>query len=258
MMLGSRAVWRKQIRGDALAATNSRCTICGLAEERLLCHEKWDYDEERAIATLVGFEMHCQKCDSVTHAGNAAIYGNPKEVVPKILLQLQIVNRCSNDVALQVLKRALEQWEERNKKNWTIKVAAPLLGKYPELEALASFVPSPRRIEERMNRRPLIQPNYTPSLRKGAKEQEASEFEVGLMRYLQFLCHHFDASSATLELFKGDDQTHEIKLIANEDDKFNCEWIRFSAPPLSATPKKNWSGRKPPRKSEKPKASHKR
>jgi hypothetical protein len=70
-MLGTKAVWKRQIRGDTLSGANNCCSVCKSIEGRMTCHEKWGYDDKRSIATLLGFEIHCSNCDLVVHAGRA-------------------------------------------------------------------------------------------------------------------------------------------------------------------------------------------
>lgn len=140
-MLGQRAVWKKQIRADALAKTNNCCSICGASAKRLVCHDEWQYDDNRGLATLVGFEIHCGECDTATYPGLAlSIY--PREETEKIILaQLCKVNDCTKREAKGLIKKATEVWIERNKKDWKLKVAPALIKKYPELAALPKFTP---------------------------------------------------------------------------------------------------------------------
>ena len=67
----TRDSWRR-IRQDALDAAGNRCEMCGVLPQQagsLTCHEVWRYSEARGTATLARLEVHCAKCDSVTHMG---------------------------------------------------------------------------------------------------------------------------------------------------------------------------------------------
>ena len=143
-MLGGRAVWKKQIRGDALTQANSRCSLCRSDVGRLICHDKWQYDDKRAVATLVGFEIHCPACDAVTHLGRT-FTSEPseerEEIVRSAIEHLCEVNKCTQQTAQEIVLTALDQWIKRSNKNWTIKVATSLLKEYPELAPLPEFVP---------------------------------------------------------------------------------------------------------------------
>jgi hypothetical protein len=144
-MFGQRAIWTKQIRPDALAQANYSCELCGAKEEKLICHDKWQYNDENATATLVRFEIHCPRCDAVTHFGHAVNHrgGDREAVLLEVLTHLCKVNQCSGNAAKSLLVNALEKWSIRNKKQWEIIVATSLLTRYPELAKLPTFNPPP-------------------------------------------------------------------------------------------------------------------
>jgi hypothetical protein len=141
-MLGNRVVWKKQIRGDALTRANNRCELCGSGEGRLSCHEKWQYDDKRGIATLVNFEIHCGMCDAATHPGlTFKVATSPEETLLAILEHLRKVNRCTAREVESILSNSMSQWQERSAKKWTVKVADSLVAQYPDLRDLPDFVP---------------------------------------------------------------------------------------------------------------------
>ena len=141
-MLGGRVVWKRRIRPDALARSKERCNVCAAKAERLLCHDKWVYDDKKAIAMLAGFEMHCEFCDMVTHIGRMMQVRDPKIVVLAAVGHLCKVNKCDEKAALDILTNAHNVWKKRNQKTWKIGVAPELLESYPELEGLPEFEPS--------------------------------------------------------------------------------------------------------------------
>lgn len=142
-LLRQRAPWTKRIRPDALAQANNCCSFSGASGGRLVCHDKWKFDDRRAVATLIGFEIHCGDCDAATHPGlSMSIY--PRDYTEKLILaQLSKVNGCTKREARGILADAAELWRERSKKTWKVKVASALVKKYPELSALPTFNPLP-------------------------------------------------------------------------------------------------------------------
>jgi hypothetical protein len=141
-MLGNRAPWTKKIRPDALAKAKNRCELCGAKEERLICHDKWTYDDTNAIATLSGFEIHCGNCDLVTHLGRMVQVSNdPESIVLAAVIHLNNVNGCKTLASTSIIKEAYSLWEKRNKKKWKVCVAPELVSSYPELEVLPKFIP---------------------------------------------------------------------------------------------------------------------
>lgn len=138
-MLGGKAVWRRQIRVDTLTEANNRCSVCNSNEGRMTCHEKWGYDDTRFVATLLGFEIHCSNCDLVTHAGRAFKLGYGEVVIS----HLCATNHWDIKHGVAALNHAMDVWIKRSRKEWRVKVALPLVERYPELAALPRFVPPP-------------------------------------------------------------------------------------------------------------------
>jgi hypothetical protein len=128
-----RAVWER-IRRDALEAARYACQVCfdATSVSALNCHELWDYDHERGTATLVGLRMQCRNCDSAVHMGRAVKrdFGNAA------VAQLVKVNAIGAHEAKMLYRNAMDEWRQRNKKQWRIVVAKSLLERYPELAAV--------------------------------------------------------------------------------------------------------------------------
>jgi hypothetical protein len=125
-----RTDWQR-IRRDAIDTADGRCEICG-SGGRLLCHEVWRYDDEQAAATLVGLEMHCVRCDLVTHMGRARAHGYSDAALD----QLCRVNGILRADAEEVFAREMALWKKRNTVAWRILVDKTLLAKYPQLAIL--------------------------------------------------------------------------------------------------------------------------
>jgi hypothetical protein len=138
-MLGSKAVWKQQIRGDAMADARNSCSVCKSSDGRMTCHEKWSYDDRQFIATLLGFEIHCAKCDLVVHAGRAFNLGYGAAVIS----HLCAINGWDPEHAMAVIQDAMDVWTKRSRKRWKIRVESALIKRYPELVALQRFSPPP-------------------------------------------------------------------------------------------------------------------
>jgi len=141
-MLGGRAAWKKRIRPDALTKSDNRCGICESAEERLICHDKWQYDDKAATATLIDFEIHCSACDSVTHFGRLAAGIGLEEALQIVVPHLCKINQCTADKAVQIMLDAGTIFNKHSQKKWKVMVAAALVKMYPELADLPSFTPA--------------------------------------------------------------------------------------------------------------------
>jgi hypothetical protein len=99
----------KQIRGDALPEASNRCSICGSEGKRLVCHDKWKYDDQQATATLIGFQINCGDCDAVTHIGMSLQISQREEVMLSAIAHLSNVNQCTPEEAVIILTDALAQ-----------------------------------------------------------------------------------------------------------------------------------------------------
>lgn len=66
-----RSQWDR-LRKQVYADQGHVCRICG-AGDRLNCHEVWEYDEERHVQTLKGFQAVYGMCHHGTHFGMAQI-----------------------------------------------------------------------------------------------------------------------------------------------------------------------------------------
>jgi hypothetical protein len=128
-----RAVW-EGIRREALQTARHVCQVCSDAAlgSALTCHELWDYDDKRGTATLVGLRMQCRGCDSAVHMGRAVKRGFGNVA----LAQLVKVNGIKPREAKLLYRTAMDEWKQRNKKQWRIVVVKSLLERYPELAGL--------------------------------------------------------------------------------------------------------------------------
>jgi len=101
--------WDK-VRRDAYARAGGRCTICGRAA-RLEAHEKWSYDDERALQTLEDVVALCHSCHEVKHISRTQLMGRGMEAMAWFMK----VNRCSQMDFHAALSCANEEYLRRNK-----------------------------------------------------------------------------------------------------------------------------------------------
>ena len=132
--LGRSTPW-KVIRLDTLEAASHKCQFCGSDEPRLACHDKWQYDDKKRAARLIGFEIRCPLCHLATHMGRAAALGYAEEATQ----QLRKVNGCTNRDVDLMLAAAMSLWARRSEKKWIVTVAPALLKRYPRLQALPLY-----------------------------------------------------------------------------------------------------------------------
>ena len=99
-----------RVRRSAYAKAGGRCVICG-ANGRLEAHEKWVYDDERALQTLVDVVALCPACHEVKHIGLTQLRGRGMDAME----QFMKVNRCSQMEYHEALGMANDEYRKRNK-----------------------------------------------------------------------------------------------------------------------------------------------
>jgi phage terminase large subunit GpA-like protein len=100
--------WDK-IRRSAYAKAGGRCSICG-ARGRLEAHEKWTYDDKKAVQKLVDVIALCHACHEVKHVSRTQLMGRGVEAME----QFMKVNRCSQMDYHEALGLANEEYQKRN------------------------------------------------------------------------------------------------------------------------------------------------
>jgi hypothetical protein len=102
----------------------------------LACHDKWHYDDEKAIATLIGFEIRCAECHNATHIGRAKQLG----MLDQALNHLAVVNKCTVDDAIRLADEAMDIWLRRKTLKWKTVVPDELVTQFPQLEIMRQKV----------------------------------------------------------------------------------------------------------------------
>ncbi|MBR2622664.1 MAG: HNH endonuclease [Clostridia bacterium] len=98
------------VRKDAYARAGGRCSICG-RPARLEAHEKWSYDEERALQKLEGVIALCRSCHEVKHISRTYAMGRGVDAMEHFMR----VNKCSQMDFHAALERANEEYLRRNR-----------------------------------------------------------------------------------------------------------------------------------------------
>ncbi|MBE5742066.1 MAG: HNH endonuclease [Clostridiales bacterium] len=102
-------VW-DTVRTDAYSRANGKCMICGRKATRLEAHERWSYDEERAIQKLEDVIAVCHACHSVIHIGRTQLLGEEEKAEKHFCY----VNKCSYADYRKALGKANEVHRRRN------------------------------------------------------------------------------------------------------------------------------------------------
>ena len=108
----SRKEW-DAIRNKCYAEANHKCEICG-ADNKIECHEKWQYNDELKTQTLIGLIALCPTCHMVKHAGRTIAIG--KEYV--VLRQLMKINNMTKAESINYIDEQFKVWNIRSNYDW--------------------------------------------------------------------------------------------------------------------------------------------
>jgi hypothetical protein len=112
------ALWGR-IRKEALRRNGRRCASCRNPPKRLFhVHEQFAYDDQRHVQQLVGFEVLCETCHAVKHAGRT-INTTPGGL-QLVLRALADANGWDQATCEAHLYLAFEVWEVRSQHGWYV------------------------------------------------------------------------------------------------------------------------------------------
>lgn len=98
------------------------CEICGNTDpnDRLDCHEVWNYDNKKLIQKLERMIALCPSCHQCKHFGFAQIQGKEKEAFNHLMK----INSWSKSETEKYITNAFREWEKRSKKKWKLDVSS--------------------------------------------------------------------------------------------------------------------------------------
>jgi hypothetical protein len=119
--LVSREDWDR-IRAQVYRRAAQRCEVCGGlgSSHPVECHEVWQYDEARAVQSLLRMIALCPACHEVKHIGLAGVNGRGEVA----LRHLAKVNGWEPAIAARFVEEAFALWESRSNQAWALDVSA--------------------------------------------------------------------------------------------------------------------------------------
>lgn len=116
--------WTKLSR-EIRKRNNYTCQFCGWKEtdysrrnrEYSHLHEVWEYDDEKHIQRLMGFEVVCPTCHSVHHWGLSQLRGLDMD---KLVYHACVINNCTPAEFREHINKSVEKWNERSDIEWDI------------------------------------------------------------------------------------------------------------------------------------------
>lgn len=94
------------------------CEVCGGKGNKhpVECHERWTYDEDKCIQTLVGTISLCPACHLASHYGYSQVIGKVEETRNHLMK----INNWDVRLLDAKVEEAKVAWERRNKLTWTL------------------------------------------------------------------------------------------------------------------------------------------
>lgn len=137
---GRRKEW-ETLRLKILEGSANKCHYCATYYERhMVCHEVWEYADDKRIATLTTLVIACRNCNFVLHMGKASLiaekYGTTEQMDKQILKQLRTVNRISKKEAEYLIEEAAMLFVIRSPRKWRVRIASDLIRQHPVLSGL--------------------------------------------------------------------------------------------------------------------------
>lgn len=110
-----------RLRHMVYTRAGNRCEACGTGPDRansryLEAHERWQYDDVRAVQTLRRLVCLCTPCHEATHYGLATIRGRDQQASA----HLRTVTGLSAVALDQHVSGAYQAWQERSRRNWSL------------------------------------------------------------------------------------------------------------------------------------------
>lgn len=113
----TRTQWDK-LRAQIYQKADHKCEVCGGKGKKhpLEAHEKWSYDDNTHVQTLVGIEALCPLCHKTRHFGLSIKLGLA-DVCEHHMMK---VNGWSINQVIDHLNQAFKVWELRSATAWTL------------------------------------------------------------------------------------------------------------------------------------------
>ena len=130
-----------QVRRPVIERAAGRCEVCGDdVPSRMICHERWLYDDEALEARLRELVGLCGSCSRVVHWGNSQALADAGKInMARVWSQFLRINGIDREAGQRHLERAFALWRQRSQRSWTLDY-----GEFTELVRLHGRPPQRR------------------------------------------------------------------------------------------------------------------
>jgi hypothetical protein len=110
------------LRKKAIHANGARCASCRNAPHKAFqVHEVWEFDYLEGVQRLIAFEVLCERCHAVKHAGRTV--ATREDGVRFILRELVECNSWTINDAKEHLQLAFSIWHAKNLIDWLVDIS---------------------------------------------------------------------------------------------------------------------------------------
>lgn len=104
----------------------------------MICHEKWKYDKDSLVATLMGFKWICPTCNNSLHLGRTIVRLSEKnpQIVEEAIDHMMKVNDRTRIEMDRIITNAFWKWVDYADEDWTIYIDPKLVKRFPQLEGM--------------------------------------------------------------------------------------------------------------------------
>lgn len=108
----------EQVKTATYNQAQHRCEACGGrgCKRPVECHERWQYNLDTRVQTLIGTIALCPACHEATHYGLARVRGRDD----KARQQLMKVNGWTDAQVHSHIREAMDEWKRRSNVQWTL------------------------------------------------------------------------------------------------------------------------------------------
>lgn len=104
--------------------SNRTCEICGGVGRNwpVECHERWEYDDDNQVQTLVGLIALCPNCHAAKHIGRTLEVG-PQKRISEVKWHVRFTNHWGADHLEFAIANAFAIWSIRSEWEWDLDVS---------------------------------------------------------------------------------------------------------------------------------------
>jgi hypothetical protein len=135
---GRRRDW-EAIRRTVFDSWKDLCSVCKVdLPPGKVCHEEWEYEYSKRVATLVRFRPLCPMCNFAIHLGRtvSVISLERPEILEQVMEHMCTVNSMTRNQVEEIASDAAIEWMLAPEGRWKVNIAPGLIAEFPALKGV--------------------------------------------------------------------------------------------------------------------------